>query len=537
MLFNSYGFVLFFLPITLVGFFTLAKYKLNRIAILWLVLASVVFYGSFLINYLLLLAVLIVINYLFGMQLSRRAHDGQQSLFILFLGIFINLGVLLYYKYTNFIVSNINLAFNTSYVFDNIILPIGISFFIFQKIAYLVDAYRGEAEEYNFLDFCLFVMYFPQLIAGPIVHHKDLIPQFREPSIFQLNFCDMAGGILMFIIGLCKKNLIADPLSVWVQPVFTAAHQGLQLNFLEAWGAALSFSFQIYFDFSAYTDMALGLALMIGIRLPLNFNSPYKAKSIIDFWRCWHISLSKFLRDYIYIPLGGNRKGTSRRYMNLLLTMLIGGLWHGAAWTFVLWGALHGFYLTINHAWRALKIELKFKESTSIFYSISSQIFTFLAVIMAWVFFRAESFSGATCLLKGMAGINGLSLPTHYAPTPGYLLTLCNTFGLRFDSASLTYFYGIDQILLLTIAFLIVWLLPNTQQFCSQFNPSINPIKKVNLNKWWQRIPGIQVGNNGVLTLTASLGMGILCALVLLGIFVAEIVKTTPVQSFIYFQF
>ena len=277
MLFNSPFFIFIFLPITLIGFFLLGARSLHRLAIAWLVLASSVFYGWFNAEYLILLAFLIVFNYFCGIKLSRDYHEGRSSPIALALGLAINLGVLAYYKYTNFFIDNANAILGKHFVLQRIILPLGISFFIFQKIAYLVDAYRGEAEEYDFLDFSLFVMYFPQLIAGPIVHHKEMIPQFRKASIFKLCPEDLASGLTLFTIGLCKKVLIADAVTGWSDPIFAAAQSGTAPTMIDAWCAALSFTFQIYFDFSGYTDMALGLALMIGIRLPLNFNSPYKA--------------------------------------------------------------------------------------------------------------------------------------------------------------------------------------------------------------------------------------------------------------------
>ncbi len=535
MLFNSAVFLFFFLPLTLLGFFVLGTHH-KRAAILWLVIASSIFYGWFRMDYLLLLASLIVFNYMWGKKLSRQYHFGQPKKWLLALGVVINLGVLCYFKYTNFLLININSAFETNFVLQNIIMPIGISFFIFQKIAYLVDAHQGKAEEYNFLDFCLFVMYFPQLIAGPIVHHNEIIPQFRQDSIFKLNFSDMAAGLMMFTIGLCKKNLIADKLAAWIEPSFSATQQGWNLSFLESWVAALGFTFQIYFDFSAYTDMALGLALMIGIRLPQNFDSPYKAKNIIDFWRRWHMTLSRFLRDYVYIPLGGNRNGSIRRYNNLLLTMLIGGLWHGAAWTFIVWGTLHGLFLIVNHGWQILKAKLEWNPK-SFAYSTACQILTFLSVVGAWVFFRAQSFDSAKIMLKGMIGLNGIALPAKYESRLGFLSSALKSVGLRFDDVGVAYLHGFKQFIFLLSLTLIVFLLPNTQQWCSQYRPVINKIETITLKGIWNRIPGIRIQNDNTLTLAASSTAGVIFGLLLLGSFLWQIISNTSLQTFIYFQF
>ena len=294
-------------------------------------------------------------------------------------------------------------------------LPLGISFFTFQKIAYLVDAYRGEVRAGGFLSFALFVTFFPQLIAGPIVHHSEVIPQFGQKSTYRPNLDNLSMGIGIFVLGLAKKTVLADSIATYATPVFRAAQAGADPTLFEAWGGALAYTFQLYFDFSGYSDMAIGLALMFNIRLPINFNSPYKATNIIDFWRRWHITLSRFLRDYLYIPLGGNRHGVARRYANLMLTMLLGGLWHGAGWTFIVWGGLHGIFLVINHFWHALGVGSATTSGARPGSDGSAaRTITFLAVMVAWVFFRAEDFDAATRILAGMAGLNGVQLPASY---------------------------------------------------------------------------------------------------------------------------
>ena len=291
----------------------------------WLVLASLFFYGWWNPAYLLLIIGSMLFNYYTGVQLSYRQNR-------LFLGIAIalNLALLGYFKYANFFVENISDLAGLGWNIEHIVLPLAISFFTFQQIAYLVDAYRRETSEYNFLHYALFVSFFPQLISGPIVHHKEMLPQFIRETARFIEYRHLAIGISVFILGLFKKVVVADSLAPYSIEAFNAVAAGEMLTFFEAWKGALAYTFQLYFDFSGYSDMAIGLAMLFGIRLPLNFDSPYKANSVIEFWQRWHITLSRFLRDYLYIPLGGNRKGQKRRYLNLMITMLLGGLWHGA---------------------------------------------------------------------------------------------------------------------------------------------------------------------------------------------------------------
>ncbi len=537
MLFNSPTFILLFLPLTLLGFFLLGAKGWRRAAIAWLVFASAVFYAWFRADYLLVLAVLVVFNYLYGIKLSRDYQLHQSRLGWLAIGIAVNLGVLAYFKYTNFFVDNVNVLFGTNFVLQKIILPIGISFFTFQKIAYLVDAYRGEAEEYDFLDFSLFVMYFPQLIAGPITHHKEIIPQFRQASILRLSLVDLAAGLTLFAIGLFKKVVIADQVVLWSDTVFAAAAGGAPLSFLESWGGALAFTFQIYFDFSGYTDMALGLALMIGIRLPLNFNSPYKATSIIDFWRRWHMTLSRFLRDYVYIALGGNRRGPLRRYINLMATMLIGGLWHGAAWTFVVWGGLHGIYLVINHGWHALRDRFGLTRPSSTWSRGVARLLTFVAVVLAWVFFRAESFQAARVVLDGMTAINGVGLPAHYAEYLGSLAQVLRNLGVSFNDAMLVYSYGWPEAVGLLVLLLMVWFTPNSQELLARFRPALTVCEPARCAALFRRV-AIRLrlaAPDGSFALTPATGL--LVGATLLGGLLYQAIRTTTLHPFIYFQF
>ena len=338
-------------------------------------------------------------NYVIGNSLNenfKKVKVHKKSL--LLIGIIFNLSLLGYFKYTDFMIENFNLVFDSSVVLFNLALPLAISFFTFQQIAYLVDSYRGETAEYDFLNYALFVTFFPQLIAGPIVHHAEMMPQFTSRWNLVKNYKNIALGLFIFSIGLFKKVVIADSFAVWATVGFDKA---TTLNFFEAWATSLSYTFQLYFDFSGYTDMAIGAALLFNIKLPINFNSPYKALDIQDFWRRWHITLSRFLRDYIYIPLGGNRKGKFRTYSNLMATFILGGIWHGAGWTFVFWGFLHGLALVTHRAWKTFGFTMP---------KILAWFITFNFVNIAWIFFRAKEWSDAVKVLQGMSDIHGLYL-------------------------------------------------------------------------------------------------------------------------------
>jgi D-alanyl-lipoteichoic acid acyltransferase DltB (MBOAT superfamily) len=313
-----------------------------------------------------------------------------------------------YFKYAFFLVANANELFGTHLQVASLALPLGISFFTFQKIAFLVDAYRGMVRKFNLPDYALFVTFFPQLIAGPIVHHSEFIPQLRKSGLASPNALNLALGMSIFCMGLFMKTVLADVSATFSDPVFNAAAAGQTPMPAQAWLAALAYSFQLYFDFAGYSAMAIGLARMFNIVLPLNFYSPYKAVNIIEFWRRWHITLSRFLRDYLYFPLGGNRRGLTRRYINLLVTMVLGGLWHGAAWTFVLWGAAHGVMLVINHAWHALleKAGIDARKESVVGRTIAQGI-TFISVVVAWVPFRSTSFDAMRSMLSAMCGRRG----------------------------------------------------------------------------------------------------------------------------------
>lgn len=408
MLFNSHIFIFLFLPITLLAFYGFASREAFRQALTTLVFASLFFYAWWNPIYLPLLLASIVVNYTLALGLHKYRSKG-----LLILGIALNLGLIGYFKYAGFFVQSFNDVSGSTHTLQTIILPLGISFFTFQQITFLVDTWSGNAKRYTLLDYCQFVTFFPQLIAGPIVHHHEMMPQFNQQTIMANVRENLSVGLTIFIIGLFKKVVLADSVAVYATPVFSTAEIGITLTIYEAWLGSLAYTLQLYFDFSGYSDMAIGLARMFGIRLPLNFNSPYKAASIIDFWRRWHMTLSRFLRDYLYIPLGGSRKGPNRRSMNVFITMLLGGLWHGAGWTFVVWGALHGVYLLINHLWRQWRGDER--RNTNWFGLLFAHTITLLAVVFAWVVFRAESWSGAVSIWQSMLGMNGIAVPAQLA--------------------------------------------------------------------------------------------------------------------------
>jgi len=412
MLFSSYTFLFQFLPATLLAFAAARRHS-PRAGILVLVGASLIFYGAWRPVYLLLLIGSVAVN--FGLGL--RMEDPLRRRYIGTLGVALNLALLCYFKYTNFLFDSLNTLTGAPLPFFNIVLPLGISFFTFQQIAYLVDVMRGAKVERDIVSYTLFVSFFPHLIAGPLVHHAEMIPQFKRGRTGRSAVL-AARGLAIFAAGLFKKVVIADNLAQFVSPVFAHLDAGGGVTTQWAWLATLAYSLQIYFDFSGYSDMAIGLALLFGIRLPVNFRSPYQARSIVEFWRRWHITLSRFLRDYLYIPLGGNRLGTQRRYINLMVTMLLGGLWHGAGWNYLIWGGLHGVYLGINHLWRERRGGDKPIATAGRVAKVVSWTITFFAVVIAWVFFRARTMAGAWQMLGSLFGFEAGS--SAYA-SPGIL--------------------------------------------------------------------------------------------------------------------
>jgi D-alanyl-lipoteichoic acid acyltransferase DltB (MBOAT superfamily) len=446
MLFNSYVFLLLFLPAVLLGAALLGRASGGRAVLAWLVLASLAFYAWWSPPFVLLFAGSILLNFALGARIAARA-GAPAGRAILVLGIVVNLGLLGWFKYANFLLDAVNGVSDTGLRLAAITLPVGISFYTFQQIAFLVDAFRGETREVRLVDYALFVSFFPQLIAGPIVHHREMLPQFRRRGRPGVRTRALAVGLTILAVGLFKKVVLADSAALHATPVFRAADAGYAPALGDAWLGSLAYAMQIYFDFSGYSDMAIGLGALFGIRLPLNFSSPYKAASIVEFWRRWHRTLSRFLRDYLYVPLGGNRRGPVRRYANLLATMGLGGLWHGAGWTFLAWGLLHGTFLCLHHAWAAAAARLGIGPGAGGRpRRAAGVLLTFVAVTVGWVFFRAATFDGAGRILAGMAGANGTGMPEIGDGGPG----------LRLVAALL----------------LAVWVLPSTQEWMRRWRPA-----------------------------------------------------------------
>jgi alginate O-acetyltransferase complex protein AlgI len=409
MLFSSYEFIFIFLPAAVAGYFTLRFFASKTVALLWLIGASLTFYAMWDPWNLLVLFSSIGFNFTCGTYLAERARAGKPTGFLLTVGIAFNLALIGYFKYAGFFAANVNAVLGTDIPVLNLVLPLAISFFTFQEIAYLVDSSRGDTYGYRFKDYVLMVVFFPHLIAGPIVNHRILMRQFMSKAKLRVTAPTLALGIGLFVFGLAKKVLLADGMAPQANLIFDAVAQGASPGFADTWIGALAYTLQLYFDFSGYSDMAIGLGLLFGVRLPLNFNSPYKAINIIDFWRRWHMSLSAFLRDYLYFALGGNHRGEVRRYANLLLTMLLGGLWHGAGWTFVCWGAYHGLGLAICHFWQRL-FGARERGGASWAGAILARALTLTFVIFGWVMFRADSIGSASKMMGTMIGLNGFDL-------------------------------------------------------------------------------------------------------------------------------
>ncbi|MBB5352641.1 D-alanyl-lipoteichoic acid acyltransferase DltB (MBOAT superfamily) [Haloferula luteola] len=486
MIFNSYTYLLLFLPLALIGFFFAARIAV-RAAFVWLVIASIVYYGWWNPDpsqpwkpwYVLLILGSCLFNFWIGEYLARHRGTSRGKT-LLISGVSANLILLAYFKYTGFVGRLIEQLGDFSFHLPNVVLALGISFFTFQQIAYLVDAWRGETEEYRFTDYLLFVSFWPQLIAGPIVHHKEMLPQFEKQTWKNHRWVDTSAGLTILIIGLFKKVVIADNVAPVANAIFEmAGGTGRPPGFLEAWAGAIAYGIQIYFDFSGYTDMAIGSARLFGIRLPLNFHSPYKAVSIVDFWRRWHITLSRFLRDYLYIPLGGNRKGKSRRYVNLLITMVLGGFWHGAGWTYLLWGLLHGVFLCVNHGW----IFLRKKRGLPKVPKPMAIAITFLLVIIAWVPFRAGTFE------LGSSGSTTKAL----AATREMLAAMFGFHGLGGWPDVATQVVKESHALRACLLVFVCWFVPNTQQFMRRYQPAMDPSHfedyQIGPRKWWQWRP------------------------------------------------
>jgi alginate O-acetyltransferase complex protein AlgI len=448
-IFNSFEFIFVFLPTVFLVYFLLNRWHFT-VSKIWLLLSSLFFYSWWNPKYLPLILVSLFVNFFIGTYLGKEKPIWQRK-FMLTIGIVFNVNLLGFFKYYDFLINNINLVFSTDFNLLYLVLPLAISFYTFQQIGYLVDSYRQETKGYVFLDYALFVSFFPQLIAGPIVHHKDVMDQFRDPFNRRVNAKHIAVGLLVFSIGLFKKVVIADAFAVWVNNGYSMA---ASLTFIDAWMTSLSYTFQLYFDFSGYSDMAIGAGLLFNIHLPKNFNSPYKALNIQDFWRRWHITLSTFLTRYIYIPLGGNRKGAFRTYVNILIIFAISGIWHGAGWTFVVWGLLHGIASVINRFWTRAGFSMN---------KVLAWFITFQFVNATWVFFRAPNFTTAIQVLKGMAGLNGVSIPDQLANMLHWETARLYAFSLAASA--------LEVLLYLACALFIVLVFKNSYEWKEQFKP------------------------------------------------------------------
>lgn len=453
MLFNSLEFLFAFLPFTLLVTAAALHWGGRTAGVVALTLASVFFYGWWEAHALLIIAASIAFNFTLAQRIAG-IDDTKRRRRTLVLGVAGNLTALAYFKYANFFIANVGAITGAHLGALNVVLPLAISFYSFQQIAFLVDTSHGKMSRIPFKDYLISVVFFPHLIAGPLLHYRDIITQFERR--FMVNWSSVALGLPVFLMGLAKKVAVADPIAQFVSPLFAKA-QAAPLEFFEAWAAALGYTAQLYFDFSGYSDMAIGLGLMFGITLPLNFFSPYKSTSIIEFWRRWHMTLSGFLRDYLYFPLGGGRVGPVRRYGNLMIVMLLGGLWHGAAWTFVFWGLLHGTFLVVNHLWRNI-VGVRLGRLNAALLPVYC-VLTFLFVVVAWVFFRAPTFGTALHVLSGMFHPAVVSLPGEFAlhlhrpVIPGIV------WGQGMTFADFVAFWSY-----VTMAYALIWLAPNTAQ-------------------------------------------------------------------------
>jgi alginate O-acetyltransferase complex protein AlgI len=516
MLFNSYLFLLAYLPITLAGFFILGR-RSQFLGAAWLAAASLVFYGWWDYRYLPLLLASVGFNYWCALRL-RAGAGGSRNKHFLAGAIGANLVLLVYYKYANFFAASFADLSGQAVPALNIILPIGISFFTFTQIAYLVDTYQGKVREGRLVHYLLFVTYFPHLIAGPVLHHKEMMPQFADRRNYAISARNVAVGLAIFCIGLAKKVLVADNIGPYSADLFGHAAAP---SLLLAWGGVLAYAFQLYFDFSGYSDMAIGLSRLFGVRLPLNFDSPYKARNIVEFWRRWHMTLSRFLRDYLYIPMGGNRHGPVRRYANLMTTMVLGGLWHGAGWNFMIWGFLHGVYLIINHLWAGVARALRLSPE-AVLWRLAGVAVTFVAVCAAWVFFRSPDLATALTILRGMAGVFGVALPDSIASRLHVLQPLFDMLGVR------TYLGGggvfVETWAWILAAGALSFCCPNTQEIMRRFAPALDFARTRG-----QPVPALA----RALTWRPSRAWAVALALLAL----ASLLSLNRPAEFLYFQF
>jgi alginate O-acetyltransferase complex protein AlgI len=508
MLFHSNEFLFIFLPLVLICFHSLRVLQLGQLSFGFLLVASLLFYAHWSVIYCLLFIASITINFLLAKVIMKTKSAPLTAV-----GVTANLILLGYFKYTNFFIDLVNQAQSSNINRLEVVLPIGISFYTFIQIAFLVDVYRGTAREPHPLRYGLFVSFFPHMLAGPIVHHREMMPQFSQ-SLPQYRLERMlATGALLLVIGLAKKVLIADRLALLANPVFERAISA-PIDFFTAWIGVLAYTFQLYFDFSGYSDMAIGIALMFGIRFPANFNSPYQSRSIIAFWRRWHMTLSRLLRDYIYIPLGGSRAGDARRYVNLMVTMLIGGAWHGAGWTFILWGGLHGLFLTINHLWN---------QHVGRSLGAAAAPLTFAAVALAWVPFRAADLPTSLGLWSSLSGLNGLSAPLELDVLLRRLGLSLQDYGVLIiaDNQRIEYYSSLTVLL---IAMILAFFAPNSLQLTRRYAPVLDIRSVISDSPSLRRF-----------LLRPNLVSGALAGFAFF--LVARTINSVAVSEFLYFQF
>jgi D-alanyl-lipoteichoic acid acyltransferase DltB (MBOAT superfamily) len=509
MLFNSYEFILLFLPITVIGFLALGLMS-RQLAMAWVILASIFFYAWWRPFNLAIIGPSLVVNYFLGRWLLGLQGDASKSrtrAFALTIGIIFNIAFLGYFKYANFAVSVAHDVTGRNFVFEEVILPLGISFITFQKIAFLVDVAGGKIKSFSVRDFLLFVLFFPQLVAGPIVHYQESVPQFQAATA-KFDKTAYAAGLTLFVFGLFKKVVLADGMAAHVSPVFAFAQGAGDPTMVQSWLAAIGYTLQLYFDFSGYSDMACGAALFFGVKLPMNFNSPLKAANIIDFWQRWHITLTRFLTAYIFTPISLNftRQRAMKRLPPLratgsklgaflqllvaptLVTMFISGVWHGAGYTFIIWGLLHGFYLVIAHAWRqygpkkgsapkAVTTDGAVPAAQSMVPSAlvnfiaqrAGWMITFLAIAVSMVFFRAPDVGTAVDVLKGMTGLNGVGLPQELADR----VHMASLGGMKLAGGEVYLHQFIPAAGFLIGLFAIAILMPNSLQVMEKFKPTL----------------------------------------------------------------
>jgi alginate O-acetyltransferase complex protein AlgI len=542
MLFNSPVFFIGFLPICLAGFYCFGIAGRQRLALAWLTGMSLVFYAWWSLACVPLLLGSIAFNFFVGRKLAR-----SPSKRLLIVGVGANVLLLGVFKYTGFIGYSISDAFGLGWHLPEILLPLAISFFTFQQIAFLVDSYDGFAEETRPLQYSLFITFFPHLIAGPITHHREMLPQFDDRGILRPRLDLIALGTTVFLAGLFKKVIVADGIATYAKPVFAAAAQGMPPSFLEAWGGALAYAMQIYFDFSGYSDMAIGLGLLFGISLPLNFASPYKASGIIEYWQTWHMTLTRFLTSYIFNPvvmaltrkrlaagkpvLRPGRTGLSTFLVMLagptMLTMFVSGVWHGAGWQFVIFGLLHGIFLTVNHGWRNIKARLSWwpTKSFASFRHAASVLITFLCATLALVFFRSADVSAALRMVDGMIGWNGLALPD-YLGRFDIIQAVTEKLGLPIKVLPL---FSIHELYWLPILFCIVWFLPNVEQWMRHYRTALN----TNLSAIWYE--GRFLEGTPIAVWHPTLACG--CVVSAIGLFALLKAFSHAPTEFLYFQF